>query len=30
VATPEQVDALIRTDIPRIGAVLKAAGVQPE
>jgi tripartite-type tricarboxylate transporter receptor subunit TctC len=28
--TPEQVDALIRREIPRIGAVLQAAGVKPE
>ena len=28
--TPEQLDALIARDIPRIGAVLKAAGVNPE
>lgn len=30
VSTPEQIDALIRAEIPRIGAVLKAAGVNPE
>ena len=30
VTTPEQVDVLIRAEIPRIGAVLKAAGVNPE
>jgi tripartite-type tricarboxylate transporter receptor subunit TctC len=29
-STPEEVEALIRREIPRIGAVLKAAGVQPE
>jgi tripartite-type tricarboxylate transporter receptor subunit TctC len=28
--TPEQIDALIAREIPRIGAVLKAAGIQPE
>jgi tripartite-type tricarboxylate transporter receptor subunit TctC len=30
VSTPEQVDALIRAEIPRIGEVLRAAGVKPE
>ncbi|MBX9700507.1 MAG: hypothetical protein K2X74_13795, partial [Acetobacteraceae bacterium] len=30
ITAPEQIDALIRTEIPRIGAVLKAAGVNPE
>jgi tripartite-type tricarboxylate transporter receptor subunit TctC len=30
VSTPDQIDALIRAEIPRIGAVLKAAGVNPE
>jgi tripartite-type tricarboxylate transporter receptor subunit TctC len=30
VATPEQLDAYIRAEIPRIGAVLRDAGVRPE
>jgi tripartite-type tricarboxylate transporter receptor subunit TctC len=30
ITAPEQIDALIRAEIPRIGAVLKAAGVNPE